>query len=94
MLNALLAVLAVWGLVRLAVARRWAVLVLLAGGVFYFALATQTVGLERFRLPMAGMMALLAGTALAGVRRASEATETAPRGQGTPLPATSARKAA
>ncbi|MCC7407173.1 MAG: glycosyltransferase family 39 protein [Phycisphaeraceae bacterium] len=94
LLNAILTLLAVWGLVRLARARRWAVLVLLAGGVFYFAVATQTVGLERFRLPMAGMMALLAGTALAGVSKASEATRTAPRGQDTPLPTTSARKAA
>ncbi|MCC7407170.1 MAG: hypothetical protein IT442_03810 [Phycisphaeraceae bacterium] len=94
LLNAVLTLLAVWGLVRLAVARRWAVLVLLAGGVFYFALATQTVGLERFRLPMAGMMALLAGSALAGVSKASEATQTAPRGDAAPLPATSARKAA
>ncbi|MCC7409037.1 MAG: hypothetical protein IT442_13285 [Phycisphaeraceae bacterium] len=93
LLNALLAVLAAWGLVRLAVARRWAVLVLLAGGVFYFALATQTVGLERFRLPVAGMMALLAGAAVAGVSRSSAALE-APQGDATPLPATSGRKAA
>ncbi len=57
-LNIALAGLMVAGLIRLAVLRQWAPLLLLGGVILYFMLATQATGLERFRLPVLGLQAL------------------------------------
>ncbi len=56
--NVVLAVLTLGGLVALGWQRRWATLVLLAGLMVYFVLATQAHGLERMRLPVLGIQAI------------------------------------
>jgi hypothetical protein len=58
--NGLLVVGMILGGVMLLVRGRWAALLLLGGVMFYFVFATQTTGLERFRLPILGIQALLA----------------------------------
>lgn len=50
------------GAVMLLVRGHWSALLLLGGVMFYFAFATQTTGLERFRLPVLGIQALLAAS--------------------------------
>ena len=57
--NVLLAALMTLGVVVLACRRRWSALLLLAGLFVYFVLATQATGLERFRIPVLGVQALL-----------------------------------
>jgi hypothetical protein len=57
--NGVLVVGMILGGVMLLVRGRWAALLLLGGVLFYFAFATQTTGLERFRLPVLGIQALL-----------------------------------
>jgi len=57
--NGLMAVGMILGTVMLVVRRHWAALFLLGGVMFYFTFATQTTGLERFRLPVLGIQALL-----------------------------------
>ncbi len=57
--NGLLLVGMVLGAVILLVRGHWSALLLLGGVMFYFAFATQTTGLERFRLPVLGIQALL-----------------------------------
>jgi hypothetical protein len=61
--NALLLGATLAGLGRLVWVGRWRVALLLGGMVFYFLLATQTNGLERFRWPVLGLQALLAVSA-------------------------------
>jgi 4-amino-4-deoxy-L-arabinose transferase-like glycosyltransferase len=70
-LNVLLAVLAAVGLVRLMAAGRWAPLLLLAGCMLYFILATQSHGMERMRLPVLWAQAAMAGCAFLPRRRAT-----------------------
>lgn len=57
--NGLLVIGMILGGVMLLVRGRWAALLLLGGVLFYFVIATQTTGLERFRLPILGVQALL-----------------------------------
>lgn len=57
--NGLLVIGMILGSVMLLVRGRWAALLLLGGVMFYFVFATQTTGLERFRLPVLGIQALL-----------------------------------
>lgn len=57
--NGVLLVGMILGGVMLLVRGRWAALLLLGGVLLYFAFATQTTGLERFRLPVLGIQALL-----------------------------------
>lgn len=61
-INGLLAVGMVLGTVMLLVRRHWSAFILLGGVMFYFTFATQTTGLERFRLPVLGIQALLAAS--------------------------------
>ncbi len=58
--NTLLAGLMVVGLARLLIARQWSTLLLLGCMLFYFVFATQTNGLERFRVPIIGLQAITA----------------------------------
>ncbi len=58
-INGLLVVGMILGTVMLLVRRHWAAFILLGGVMFYFTFATQTTGLERFRLPVLGIQALL-----------------------------------
>ena len=58
--NLLLAALMVLGAAVLMWRRRWSALLLLGGLMVYFLLATQANGLERFRVPVLGIQALLA----------------------------------
>jgi hypothetical protein len=62
--NALLLLATLAGLGRLVWVGRWRAALLLGGMVFYFVLATQTNGLERFRWPVLGLQALIAASAL------------------------------
>jgi len=64
-LNGLLLVGMVLGTVMLLVRRHWSALLLLGGVMLYFILATQTTGLERFRLPVLGVQALLVASMFA-----------------------------
>jgi len=57
--NGLLMVGMILGTVMLLVRRHYTVLLLLGGVMFYFTFATQATGLERFRLPVLGIQALL-----------------------------------
>jgi len=57
--NLLLAVLTLCGAMMLVWRGRWKALLLLGGLVAYFILATQATGLERFRIPVLGVQALL-----------------------------------
>jgi hypothetical protein len=57
--NGLLLVGMILGAVMLLVRGHWSALLLLGGVMFYFTFATQTTGLERFRLPVLGIQALL-----------------------------------
>ena len=57
--NALKDIGMILGGVMMLVRGRWAALLLLGGVMFYFVFATQTTGLERFRLPVLGIQALL-----------------------------------
>ncbi len=57
--NAVLLVGTVLGLVILLWRRQWSTLLLLGGLLFYFVLATQAVGLERFRVPVLGIQAVI-----------------------------------
>ena len=52
-----------WGLAVLLRRRRWDVLLLLGGVFAYFIFVTQTNGLERFRLPVLGIQALIIAAA-------------------------------
>ena len=58
-LNVLMFVGMILGSAMLLWRRHYAALLLFAGVVFYFAFATQTTGLERFRIPVLGVQALL-----------------------------------
>ncbi|MCC7146459.1 MAG: hypothetical protein IT443_08435 [Phycisphaeraceae bacterium] len=69
--NSLLLILALVGTVRLCLRRRYASLSLLLILCAYFAFATQTVGLERFRWPILGLQAVLAAVSLFPPRPAS-----------------------
>ncbi len=62
--NGLLALMTGVGLLRLLWVGRWRAALLLGGMVFYFVLATQTNGLERFRWPVIGLQAVIAAAAL------------------------------
>ena len=66
--NVTLALLMVVGLICIAIRRQWSVLFLLAGVFVYFLLATQANGLERFRLPVLGVQALMVGAMIAWAR--------------------------
>jgi len=57
--NGLMVVGMVLGTVMLLVRRHWSAFILLGGVMFYFTFATQTTGLERFRIPVMGIQALL-----------------------------------
>lgn len=57
--NGLLFIGMILGTVMLLLRRHWAALILLGGVMFYFTFATQATGLERFRLPVLGIQALL-----------------------------------
>jgi len=57
--NGVLLVGMILGSIMLLIRRRFAAFLLLGGVLFYFAFATQTTGLERFRLPILGIQALL-----------------------------------
>lgn len=57
--NGLLLVGMVLGAMMLLVRRHFSAFILLGGVMFYFTFATQTTGLERFRLPVLGIQALL-----------------------------------
>ncbi len=59
-INGLLLVGMVLGAVMLLARGHWSALLLVGGVMLYFMLATQTTGLERFRLPVLGLQALLA----------------------------------
>ena len=63
-LNALVALLAVVGLLRAAVRRRWALVFACLIPVVLFSLATFPVGLERFRLPFMPFLFVLAACAI------------------------------
>lgn len=67
--NATVVVLTIVGAWFLIIRRQWAALLLLVGTLAYFILATQANGLERFRVPVLGIQALLAGAVLARTRR-------------------------
>lgn len=69
LLNVLLAVGAALGLLHLALERRWAPLLLLAGCMLYFIAATQYHGQERMRLPVLWAQAALVGCLLLPRRR-------------------------
>ena len=64
-INGLLVVGMVIGTLLLMIRRHWSALFLLGGVMLYFTLATQATGLERFRLPILGVQALLAMSILA-----------------------------
>jgi len=64
-LNGLLLVGMVLGGVILLVRGHWSALLLLGGVMLYFTFATQTTGLERFRLPVLGVQALLVASIFA-----------------------------
>ena len=66
--NMLIGALAAIGLVRLAIGGHWSTLLLLLGVVAYFVLATQTNGLERFRLPVLGVLTAMAAVGVVGTR--------------------------
>ncbi len=63
--NGLLLVGMVLGAVMLLVRGHWSALLLLGGVMLYFVFATQTTGLERFRLPVLGIQALLVASLFA-----------------------------
>jgi dolichyl-phosphate-mannose-protein mannosyltransferase len=63
--NGLLLIGMILGTVMLLVRGHFSALLLLGGVMFYFALATQTTGLERFRLPVLGVQALLVASLFA-----------------------------
>jgi Dolichyl-phosphate-mannose-protein mannosyltransferase len=63
--NGVLLVGMILGAVMLLVRGHWSALLLLGGVVFYFAFATQTTGLERFRIPVLGVQALLVASLFA-----------------------------
>jgi hypothetical protein len=73
--NALLVLLAVVGLARLLIARRWATLLLLSVLIGYFLFATQTNGLERFRMPMLGLQAIAAAATFSRLRSSHAAAD-------------------
>jgi hypothetical protein len=64
-LNGLLLVGMILGTVMLLVRRHFSALLLLGGVMLYFTFATQTTGLERFRLPVLGVQALLVASIFA-----------------------------
>lgn len=64
-LNAVLAVGMVLGGAMLLWRRHWSAFLLLAGVMFYFVFATQATGLERFRMPVLGVEALLVASLFA-----------------------------
>lgn len=66
--NIVIGALAALGLARLAINGRWSALLLLLGVVGYFVVATQTNGLERFRLPVLGVLTGMAAVGVVGVR--------------------------
>jgi hypothetical protein len=68
-LNALVALLAVVGLVRSALRRRWALVFACLIPVVLFSLATFPVGLERFRLPFMPFLFVLAACAVRAPER-------------------------
>ncbi len=63
--NGLLFIGMILGAVMLLVRGHWSALLLLGGVMFYFTFATQTTGLERFRLPVLGIQALLVASLFA-----------------------------
>jgi hypothetical protein len=63
-LNGLIALLAVVGVIRAAVRRRWALVFACLVPVVLFSIATFPVGLERFRLPFMPFLFILAACAL------------------------------
>jgi Dolichyl-phosphate-mannose-protein mannosyltransferase len=63
--NGLLLVGMILGAVMLLVRGHWSALLLLGGVMFYFTFATQTTGLERFRLPVLGIQTLLVASLFA-----------------------------
>ena len=67
--NSLLVVFTIVGTWFMIMRRQWAALLLLVGIMAYFILATQANGLERFRVPVLGIQALIAGAVLARCRR-------------------------
>ena len=71
--NVLLAALMMLGVVVLACRRRWSALLLLGGLIVYFILATQATGLERFRIPVLGVQALLVAGVFVRRNRGAEA---------------------
>ena len=64
-LNVLLLIGMVLGAVMLLIRRHFSALLLLVGVMFYFTFATQATGLERFRLPVLGIQALLVASLFA-----------------------------
>ncbi len=67
--NGLLLIGMILGSVMLLVRRHWPAFLLLGGVMFYFAFATQATGLERFRLPVLGIQALLVASLFAPRRQ-------------------------
>lgn len=74
--NALIMLLSGIGLVVLIIRRRYGAMLLLLGVMTYFILATQTNGLERFRVPVIGIQAVLVA-GLLSQRLTTEVTEDA-----------------
>ncbi len=64
-LNAVLFIGMILGCAMLFWRGHWSALLLLGGVMLYFAFATQTTGLERFRLPVLGVQALLVASLFA-----------------------------
>lgn len=75
LLNLTLALLAVVGAARLVMQRRWSAGVLLVGVMAYFILTTQSLGLERMRVPVIGVQATLVAAALLPRRRAASQSQ-------------------
>ncbi len=73
-LNGVVAAAAAVGLVRAALRRRWALAFGTAATVALFAAASFPVGLERFRLPMAPFLFVLAATAVRPPERAGSSS--------------------
>jgi len=63
--NLLLAISTLAGVIYLAITKQWTPLLLLGGVMVYFLITTQSLGLERFRVPVLGIQALLIASVFA-----------------------------